>query len=91
MKATEFRAELLDLVGRAWPLNYDGDDDPYAVPDDDETPDAGVPTAVLLVMEWQGSDGQRWMSRVGALGSGASAPRWTVEMLAREALHWDDR
>jgi hypothetical protein len=90
----EFRRELLDLLGRATPFGGDVDDPEHeqAVEEqDDELPEGGVPTAALVVVEWQATDGKRWLSRAGVLGSGDSAPRWTVEMLAHEALTWDER
>jgi hypothetical protein len=78
----EFQSELVSLLSRATP--FDDKDD-----EDEETPEAGVPTAVLIVVEWQASDGNRWISRVGMFGNGQRAPRWTLEMLAREALNWE--
>jgi hypothetical protein len=78
----ELRAEILSLLARAVPFGERDEED-------EETPDSGVPTAVLVVVEWQASDGQRWMSQMGMLGNGQEAPRWTREMLAREVSHWD--
>lgn len=83
LSADEFRRELLDLLGRATPFA----DEPG---EDDELPEGGVATAVLVVVEWQASDGARWLSRIGTLASGDAPPRWTMEMLAREALTWDE-
>lgn len=83
MDVATFRRELLDLVGEAVPLVGDHDREP-------DVPRAGVPIACLVVVEWQGDDGARWLSRLCALSSGDEAPRWTAEMLAREALHWTD-
>jgi hypothetical protein len=79
----EFQSEVLSLLSRSTPF----EDHDF---DDEETPDSGVPTAVLMVIEWQGSDGNRWLSRLGMFGNGQRAPRWTIEMLAREAIHWED-
>src|SRR5262245_43320689 len=75
---TRFRRELVDLLARSVPFT----DAP-----DDET---GVPTAVLVVLEWQGDDGNRWLAISSCLGSGQPAPPWTERMLAWEALHWND-
>jgi hypothetical protein len=83
LTASEFRRELLDLLPRATPFSDELDRD-------DELPEGGVPTAVLLVVEWQASDGKRWLSRIGTLASGDDPPGWTLRMLAREALTWDD-
>jgi hypothetical protein len=82
LHAKELRAEILSLLARAVPFE-DRDEE------GEETPDAGVPTAVLVVVEWQASDGQRWLSRMGMLGNGQEAPRWTSRMLAREVIDWD--
>lgn len=81
LTATEFGRELLELLGRSTP---------FADGEQEGIPSAGIPTAYLVVVEWQGDDGRRWLSRVGGLGNGDKAPIWTVEMLAREALHWSD-
>lgn len=79
----EFRTEVLSLLARSTP--FDDPDEP------DDVPEGGIPTAALVMVEWQSTDGDRWLSRVGMLASGQSAPRWTIEMLAREALTWDEK
>ena len=79
LSVAQFRAELLDLLARSVPFAEVGD----------EAPDVGVPTAVLVVLEWQASDGKRWLARDACLGSGQDAPDWTDRMLAQEALDWD--
>ena len=91
VKGAEVRAELLALFARAWPIEED-DAEPEDESSDDEggSPDSAYPVAALWVVEWQGGDGKRWLSRGAALGNGDPAPRWTLEMLAYEALHWDD-
>lgn len=82
LSVADFRRELLELCGRAVPFAGEtGDDEPV--------PDGGVPTAVLIVVEWQGDDGHRWLSSTSALGSGQIAPIWTARALAYEALHWE--
>jgi hypothetical protein len=81
LDAVAFRAELLELVSRAVPMYDPGEDEL-------DEPHEGVPTAVLVVVEWQGDDGKRWLSTTSALGSGQVAPSWTARMLAREALDW---
>jgi hypothetical protein len=78
----ELRTAILSLLARSVPFGERDEED-------EETPDSGVPTAVLIVVEWQASDGQRWLSRMGMLGNGQEAPRWTSEMLAREVVNWD--
>jgi hypothetical protein len=95
MKSRELRAELVDLLNRAWPVEPPGEDepDPYDErPDDDEEPqpETAIVTAAALVVEWQGDDGVRWLSCHGTLGSGDPAPPWTVEMLCHEGETWDD-
>src|SRR5215510_8727483 len=75
---TRFRRELVDLLARSVPFTD--------LPDDE----TGVPTAVLVVLEWQGDDGNRWLAISSCLGSGQPAPPWTERMLAWEALHWND-
>lgn len=84
MRRREFRAELVDLLVRAWPIE-DADDDR-----DDAPPDAATPVHLLLVVDWQGSDGKRWISYHGALGSGDEAPPWIDQMLAHEVIEWDE-
>lgn len=79
----EFRRDLLDLVSRAVPMVENEADA------DERLPEGGVPTAVLIVVEWQGDDGRRWLSRLAVLGSGDPAPPWTQRMLAGEAVEWD--
>ena len=93
MKGSELRNELLAVFARGWPIEEDDDEGA----DDSEDEEGGVsiadhaiPVAALYVVEWQGGDGKRWLSRGATLGNGDPAPRWTLEMLAYEALHWDD-
>jgi hypothetical protein len=80
LSTEEFREQVLNLLAQAVPF---GDDT-----NDEETPDAGVPTAVLIMVEWQATDGNRWLSCLCFFGNGSPAPRWTTEMLAKEALEW---
>jgi hypothetical protein len=83
LEVAEFRRELLDLLGRAVPFVNDD-------PDDATLPEGGVATCALVVVEWQADTGRRWLSMTGTLASGQEAPPWTLRMLAREALHFDD-
>jgi hypothetical protein len=89
-----FRTRFADLLNEAWPVEIDPDDNVAGetqTNDDEgpELPEGAVMTAAALVVEWQGSEGTRWLSRYGTLGNGDALPRWSLEMLYREGLHWD--
>lgn len=57
----------------------------------DDVPDSGVVTGWVLVAEWQGTDGNRWLSKVSGDASGSRAlPQWTERGLCYEvANNWD--
>lgn len=63
---------------------------PFDTEPPDGTPDAGFPTAWVLLVEFQGSDGQRWMSKLSADAMGEEElPAWTLRGLCFEvAHHW---
>lgn len=84
MTRSEFREALVDLLARAWPIEDEADER------DNAPPDAATPVHALLVVDWQGSDGKRWLSYHGALGNGDDAPEWITTMLANEVVEWDE-
>lgn len=59
---------------------------------DDEMPDAGVVVGWVIVAEWQGSDGQRWLSKVSADATGERRlPDWTERGLCAEVIfNWPE-
>jgi hypothetical protein len=58
----------------------------------DEMPDAGVVTGWVMVAEWQGTDGNRWLSKLSSDASGERRlPQWVERGFCHEvADHWPD-
>jgi len=88
VRRREFREAVVDVLARAWPI-----EDPDSEDFDERHgpgPDAATPVHALVVVDWQGSDGERWMSHHCMLGNGDDAPVWIAVMLAREVIDWDE-
>lgn len=60
--------------------------------DDAEVPDSGVLTGWMLVAEWQGDDGFRWLSKLSANALGSQGlPQWHERGFCHEvAYHWPE-
>ena len=58
----------------------------------EDEPDAAVVTGWVLIAEWQGVDGNRWLSKVSSDASGdRGLPSWTERGLCSEIVHhWPD-
>ena len=58
----------------------------------DDEPDAAVVTGWVLIAEWQGTDGNRWLSKVSSDASGdRGLPSWTERGLCSEVVsNWPD-
>jgi hypothetical protein len=60
--------------------------------DSDDEPDAAVVTGWVLVAEWRGTDGNRWLSKVSSDATGdRGLPSWTERGLCGEVVNnWPD-
>ena len=57
---------------------------------EEDVPDTGVLTGWVLVAEWQGDDGNRWLSKLSGNATGDQGlPSWTERGLCNEVVsHW---
>lgn len=85
MSLTTAREQMHELISEVTPWTDETDRD-------DDFPESGVVTGWVLVAEWQGTDGHRWLSKLSGDATGAKGlPAWTERGLANEvAQHWPD-
>lgn len=59
---------------------------------DEEMPDGGVLTGWVLVAEWQGTDGNRWLSKLSGTAMGDKGlPLWHERGFCNEVVdHWPE-
>lgn len=77
MIADSAREELHRAIGEVTPF---GDED-------EDMPDAGVLTGWVLVAEWQGTDGNRWLSKLSGSAAGKGLPSWQERGFCNEVVH----
>lgn len=65
---------------------------PFDTDQDESLPESGVVTGWVLVAEWQGDDGERWLSKLSGNATGdRSLPAWTSRGMCSEVVHnWPD-
>lgn len=65
---------------------------PFGQEEDPDVPDAGVLTGWVLVAEWQGSDGNRWLSKLSGDAMGERRlPSWSERGFCQEVVfHWPE-
>lgn len=65
---------------------------PFGEEETADGPDAGIVTGWILIAEWQGSDGNRWLSKLSADATGdRGLPSWTERGLCNEVVtNWPD-
>lgn len=82
MGETTPRQKLHERICEITPFHDDGED----------VPDAGIVTGWVLVAEWQGSDGNRWLSKLSSTATGdRGLPSWTEHGYCNEIVNnWPD-
>jgi hypothetical protein len=61
---------------------------PFGDPVREDLPDRALLASYVIVAEWEGSDGARWISRIHCGADGRDLTPWRVEGLLHHALHW---
>lgn len=65
---------------------------PWSDEDEVDVPDAGVVVGWVLIAEWQGDDGNRWLSKMSSNAMGDKGlPSWHERGYCQEVvLHWPE-
>lgn len=76
------RERVHQAIGEATPFGDDGED----------LPDGGVLTGWVMVAEWQGTDGNRWLSKLSSDASGdRGLASWSERGFCNEVVaHWPE-
>lgn len=82
MKIADARARVHELLGEIMPAALEDE------PRDDELPDGGVLTGWIVIAEWQGTDGNRWLSKIsGNATADKGLPCWHERGFCNEVVH----